>query len=134
MAMHSAKVRRIAIQTGQPSVTAEDGDHMPAKPIIEPTDRSNSPAIISMQAPTAMIMNCARDGGPVQMPLRVEHAAVAGEDAKKKTNTAMVPTMATQFRTDQRLAKSRCCLDAFVAFSVRDALRTVVPASGHGYD
>ena len=28
---------------------------MPAKPIIEPMDRSNSPAIISMQAPVAMI-------------------------------------------------------------------------------
>ena len=28
---------------------------MPAKPIIEPMERSNSPAIISMQAPVAMI-------------------------------------------------------------------------------
>ena len=32
---------------------------MPAKPIIEPIERSNSPAIISRLAPVAMIPNCA---------------------------------------------------------------------------
>ena len=32
--------------------------HMPAKPIIEPIDRSNSPAIINMAAPMAMMPYC----------------------------------------------------------------------------
>ena len=32
---------------------------MPANPIIEPMERSNSPAIISMHAPVAMIPSCA---------------------------------------------------------------------------
>ena len=32
--------------------------HPPAKPIIEPIDKSNSPAIISKPAPKATIPNC----------------------------------------------------------------------------
>ena len=46
IAIASAKVRRIACQTGQPSVTEKIAIIMPEKPIIEPTERSNSPAII----------------------------------------------------------------------------------------
>ncbi|MNY71331.1 hypothetical protein D3C86_2096480 [compost metagenome] len=41
---------------------------MPAKPIIEPTERSNSPAIIRRHAPTAMIMNCAETTPQFMMP------------------------------------------------------------------
>jgi hypothetical protein len=92
MAMQSAKVIRIAIQTGHCSVTARMAIDMPAKPIIEPTDRSNSPAIISMQAPTAMIMNCAETVDQFRMPCALNMPLSAAK-AKKKTNTAMVPTM-----------------------------------------
>jgi hypothetical protein len=65
---HMAKVIRIACQTGQPSVTEKIAIIMPAKPIIEPTDRSNSPAIIKRQAPTAMIMNWAETVDQLMTP------------------------------------------------------------------
>ena len=51
------KVIRIAIQIGHSRTTPNTAIIMPAKPIIDPTERSNSPAIISKQAPTAIIMN-----------------------------------------------------------------------------
>ena len=44
-------------QTGQPHTTEVTAITIPAKPIIDPTDRSNSPAIINRQAPTAIIIN-----------------------------------------------------------------------------
>ncbi len=59
MAMAATKVTMIASQVGQPSVTLKIAINIPAKPIIEPTDRSNSPATMSRHAPTAMIMNWA---------------------------------------------------------------------------
>jgi hypothetical protein len=91
----------------------EDGDHMPAKPIIEPTDRSNSPAIISMQAPTAMIMNCAETVDQFRMPCAL-NMPLSPAKAKKKTNTIDGADDGAQFRPDQGLAKSRDFLDAFV--------------------
>ena len=47
----------ILSHTGHPQTTDVTAITMPAKPIIDPTDRSNSPAIISRQAPTAIIIN-----------------------------------------------------------------------------
>ena len=47
----------IAAHTGQPNVVEKIAIIMPANPIMEPTDKSNSPAIINRHAPTAMIMN-----------------------------------------------------------------------------
>ena len=57
IATHSMNVTMIESQTGQPSVTEKIAISIPEKPIIEPTERSNSPAIIKRHAPTAMIMN-----------------------------------------------------------------------------
>jgi hypothetical protein len=91
MARHSAKVIRIAMPDRPAQRDAEKmAIIMPAKPIIEPTERSNSPAIISMQAPTAMIMNWAETTDQLMMPLGVEHAAVAGEDCEEHEH-ATVP-------------------------------------------
>ena len=59
IAMQMAKVSNIAIHMGHPNVTPKMAISIPANPIIEPTLRSNSPAIISRQAPTAIIINCA---------------------------------------------------------------------------
>ena len=59
IAMQRTKVNIIANQTGQPKVTESSAIDMPAKPIMDPTERSNSPAIINIQAPTAIIVNCA---------------------------------------------------------------------------
>ena len=84
MAMQIAKV----IEDRQPhrpaQVTPKIAIIMPAKPIIEPTDRSNSPAIINRQAPTAMIMNCAETMRPVHHALAAEHAAVGGEQEERR--------------------------------------------------
>jgi hypothetical protein len=113
MARHSAKVIRIACQTGQPSVIEKMAIIMPAKPIIEPTERSNSPAIISRQAPTAMIMNWAETTDQLRTPW-VEHAAVAGKDCEKHEHDHRAAD-AAQFRADQGFAQGRCLLDAFVA-------------------
>ena len=53
--MQPANANSTDAQTGQPRNIAGTAIIMPAKPIIEPIERSNSPAIISMQAPTAMM-------------------------------------------------------------------------------
>ena len=57
IAMHTEKVTMIASHTGQPKLTDSSAIIIPEKPIIEPTDRSNSPAIIRRPAPTAIMMN-----------------------------------------------------------------------------
>ena len=92
MAMHRAKVSRMAIQIGQPMVTPISAMDMPAKPIIEPTDRSNSPATINMQAPTAMIMNCALTRLQFMMPCAL-NMPLSPAKMRKKVKTAMVPTI-----------------------------------------
>ena len=56
---------------------------MPAKPIIEPIERSNSPPIISSAAATAMIPSWADDLEEVDDAERREHAAAAGDDAEE---------------------------------------------------
>jgi len=90
IAMQIAKVSRIDAHIGQPSVMAKTAIVMPAKPIIDPTDRSNSPAIISRHAPTAMIMNCADTTDQFSTPCGAnipEDPAVR----KKNTNTKVRP-------------------------------------------
>src|SRR5262245_56177417 len=49
----SAKAKMQDSHNGQPQYSAGMVSIIPAKPIIEPTDRSNSPPIISNAAPTA---------------------------------------------------------------------------------
>jgi hypothetical protein len=61
-------VIRIACQTGQPSVTEKIAIIMPAKPIIEPTDRSNSPAIIKQAGADGDDHELGRDDRPVETP------------------------------------------------------------------
>jgi hypothetical protein len=107
-------VIRIACQTGQPSVTEKIAIIMPAKPIMEPTDRSNSPAIIKRQAPTAMIMNWAETTDQLITPLRA-NMPLSPAKALKKVKTIMVPHDAAQFRADQGFAQAGYLLDAFVA-------------------
>ena len=93
MAIHSAKVSRIATQIGQPSVTDMIAIDIPAKPIIDPTLRSNSPAIINIQAPTAMIMNCAETVDQFSTPWAL-NMPLSPAKMMKKAKTATVPTIA----------------------------------------
>ena len=53
----NAKAMRMDSHMGSPQVTESKAMIIPEKPIIDPTERSNSPAIIRRQAPTAMIIN-----------------------------------------------------------------------------
>jgi hypothetical protein len=50
---------RIESQIGKPQIVAQMPMTMPAKPTIEPTDRSNSPAIIRSATAVPMIPTCA---------------------------------------------------------------------------
>ena len=56
---------------------------MPAKPIIEPSERSNSPPIISSAAAVARMPSWAETSRKLTMPVRREQAAVAGDDAEE---------------------------------------------------
>ena len=80
-------------QTGQPQLTEVMAMTMPAKPIIEPTERSNSPAIINRQAPTAIITNWADTVVQVITPSG-ENMPVSRATARKNMKTRMVPAIA----------------------------------------
>ena len=90
IAVQITKETIIASQTGQPMVTEKMAMIMPAKPIIEPTDRSNSPAIINRQAPTAMIMNWAETVDQFMMPWLL-NMPLSEANRRKNVKTAIVP-------------------------------------------
>ena len=89
---HITKVTRIATQTGHPSVTEKIAIIIPAKPIIDPTDRSNSPAIIKRPAPTAIITNCAETIDQFITP-RLLNMPLSWAKIRKNVKTATVPTI-----------------------------------------
>ncbi len=60
-----------ASQTGQLYWTTGSKKIMPAAAIIEPTDRSNSPPIISMVAPMPMMPSWAETSSQVRKPIGV---------------------------------------------------------------
>jgi hypothetical protein len=63
---------------------------IPAKPIMDPTDKSNSPAIISKHAPTAIIMNCDETIDQFNTP-EGENMPESPAERKKKKKTKIVP-------------------------------------------
>jgi len=67
-AAQSANVNTHATDSGQPQYSAGIASIMPAKPIIEPIDRSNSPPIISSAAPTEMMPRNAATVAQLTMP------------------------------------------------------------------
>ncbi len=68
ISMATMKAAMIEAHMGQPRCTLKSAMTIPAKPIMDPTDRSNSPAIIRRQAPTAMMTNCADTTPQFMMP------------------------------------------------------------------
>ena len=54
----------------------------PANPIIEPIERSNSPAIISKPAPSAMMPSCAMTRRLLRMPRALK--PLSGERVERK--------------------------------------------------
>lgn len=109
IAMQIAKVKRMATHMGQPNVTPKMAIIIPAKPIMEPTDRSNSPAIINRQAPTAMIMNCAETTDQFSTPW-LENIPLSAANNRKKANTAIVPMMPPSSGRIKALRKDDICL------------------------
>jgi len=59
---------RMQAQIGQPYCTAGMAMQIPAKPIIEPTERSNSPPTIGSAAPIARMPSWAAGDMKVRMP------------------------------------------------------------------
>ena len=90
IAVQITKANMIAIHIGHPNVTPKIAINIPAKPIIEPTLRSNSPAIINRQAPTAIIMNCAETTDQFIMPCAL-NIPLSPAKKIKTANTAIVP-------------------------------------------
>ena len=92
-AMAMAKAMLMPNHTGRPHCTETMAMTMPANPIIEPTDRSNSPEIISRHAPTAMIANWAETMPQFIAPSGL-NMPVSAATNRKKTKTRIVPQMA----------------------------------------
>ena len=86
------KARMIASQTGQPSVMLKIAIIIPANPIIEPTERSNSPAIINRHAPTAIIMNWAETTDQFNTPAGL-NMPLSNAVKMKNVKTKIVPHM-----------------------------------------
>jgi hypothetical protein len=122
----------IAAHIGQPYVTESSAMTMPEKPIIEPTDRSNSPAIISRQAPTAMIMNCAETTPQFMTPSAAEHAGVA-RDHEEIDEDEDDTADGAQLGTDQRFAEARDLANPLVSLGwlAGRALRAWLDALAH---
>ncbi|CTQ54441.1 hypothetical protein LP7551_02974 [Roseibium album] len=83
----------MANQIGKPRCTLISAMIMPEKPIMEPTERSNSPAIIKRQAPTAMMANCAETVPQLTMP-SAENMPLSLAMPMKNMKTRIVPQMA----------------------------------------
>jgi hypothetical protein len=73
----------MACQTGHSSVIEKIAIIMPAKPIMDPTERSNSPAIIKQTSANRDNHELGGNHRPVENALRIEHPAIAGERLRK---------------------------------------------------
>lgn len=93
MASARAKAVRMENQSGKPHCTLIRAMMMPEKPIMEPTDRSNSPAIMSRQAPTAMMANWAETVPQLITP-SAENMPLSLAMPMKNMKTRMAPQMA----------------------------------------
>ncbi len=111
----------ILSHTGQPQTTEVTAITIPAKPIIDPTDRSNSPAIMRRQAPTAIIINC-EDTIPQFIEPSNENMPVSRATKKKNRKTNTTPTIAPKSgRSNATLNLER---NDEIFFSVVDMIRS----------
>src|SRR3954466_6327611 len=88
-AQATANANSAASQTGQPQYRQGTASSMPPKPIIEPIDRSNSPATISSAAPTAITPRNAATVPQLTMP----SAENMPEPPAAKANTMKTSTV-----------------------------------------
>ena len=108
MAIAIANAVRIATHIGKPHVTDIMAMTMPENPIIDPTERSNSPAIIKRQAPTAIIANCADTMVQFNVP-SAENMPESRATIRKNTKTRMAPQIdPSSGRMSNRFIAERC--------------------------
>src|SRR5437016_5742487 len=96
-----ANANSTASHTGQPQYRHGIASIMPAKPIIEPIDRSNSPPIISSAAPTEMMPRNAATVAQLTMPSALnmpESPAVS----RNTTNTSTAPEIEPNSGRDRK--------------------------------
>ena len=80
---------------------------MPAKPIIEPIERSNSPAIMSRAAPVAMMPNCAMIERLFLIPSALNALPSEAKAIRRITTTMTTNAPASGRRRSRRKADSR---------------------------
>jgi hypothetical protein len=84
----------MASHKGQPQTIVGIAMAIPAKPIMEPTERSNSPAIISRATGAARMPSCAETSRKLMIPLALNKPlppAVTAKKAKTRTVPANAP-------------------------------------------
>ena len=106
---HRTKAKMIDAQMGQPQNTAGMAMAIPAKPIIDPTERSNSPAIINRVTGAARMPSCADTSRKLMMPL-AENKPLPPATIAKKTKTRIVPATAPSSGRLSRRPKNETCL------------------------
>ena len=96
----------IEIQIGQPQAMVGMAMRMPAKPIIEPTERSNSPAIINSDTAAAKMPSWAETSRKLTMPLALKSPLLPATIAKN-TTTSTAPAAAPSSGRLSRRAQDR---------------------------
>ena len=87
------KANKILHQRGHPQYMAGIAIQIPAKPIIEPTDKSNSPPIIKRAAATAIIPKLAETSKKLIVPYAL-NIPVSPATIPKKIKTSIDPPRA----------------------------------------
>src|SRR3954471_11613576 len=90
-----------ASHIGQPQYSAGIASIMPAKPIIEPMDRSNSPPIISSAAPTAMMPRNAATVAQLTIPSALNMPESPATNPNS-TNTSTAPEIEPNSGRDRK--------------------------------
>src|SRR3954471_14721203 len=90
-----------ASHIGQPQYSAGIASIMPAKPIIEPMDRSNSPPIISSAAPTAMMPRNAATVAQLTTPSAL-NMPESPATSPNNTNTSTAPEIEPNSGRDRK--------------------------------
>ena len=103
-----AKAKMILVHKGQPQYIAGIAIQIPAKPIIDPIDKSNSPPIISIAAAIAIIPRFADTSKKLSIPYAL-NIPVSPATIPKNINTNIAPPSAP----NSGLFKSSLNLETF---------------------
>lgn len=122
----AVKAKKMHRHDGQPLSAAGTTMRTPAKPIIEPNERWNSPPIMSRTAATATIPSCADTSRKVTTP-KAEKMPVPRAATAKNRNTDMQSTTAP---SSGRAISRRASGTRTMRSSLRIAPIVAIPAPG----